>query len=137
MHASHDLVLHRPLRAGVDLETRATISRVEQRPAGAYQVVRLDTCDSAGAQVCTTWYGSVFRGVPVIGGDRALGDELEAVPPIGSDAAPRIVREVPGVTQSLGRDPVEYAAQPAFDRSNPVCRTTAAAARTTTSEEPR
>ncbi|MGE3285176.1 MAG: ABC transporter substrate-binding protein [Pseudonocardia sp.] len=48
-----------------------------------------------------------------------------------------LLREVPAVTQSLGRDPVEYAAQPAFDRSNPVCRTTAAAARTTTPEEPR
>jgi hypothetical protein len=27
VHASHDLVLHRPLRAGVELETRATVSR--------------------------------------------------------------------------------------------------------------
>src|SRR6185436_18718946 len=27
VHASHDLLLHRPLRAGVELETRATISR--------------------------------------------------------------------------------------------------------------
>ena len=63
VHASHDLLLHRPLRAGVELETRATISRVEQRPAGAFQVVRLDTCDGAGAKVCTTWYGSLFRGV--------------------------------------------------------------------------
>jgi branched-chain amino acid transport system substrate-binding protein len=53
------------------------------------------------------------------------------------DGGLALLREVPGVTQSLGRDPVEYAAQPAFDRSNPVCRTTAAAARTTTSEEPR
>ena len=95
VHASHDLVLHRPLRAGVELETRATISRVEQRPAGALQVVRLDTCDAAGARVCTTWYGSLFRGVTVVGGDRALGDEPEAPAPIGADAAARLTREVP------------------------------------------
>lgn len=48
-----------------------------------------------------------------------------------------LLRDVPAVTQSLGRDPVEYAAQPAFDRSNPVCRTTAVAGRSSTSEEPR
>jgi acyl dehydratase len=95
VHASHDLVLHRPLRAGVELETRATISRIEQRPAGAYQVVRLDTCDAAGAEVCTTWYGSVFRGVTVVGGDRALGDEPEAPAPIGADVVPRAAREIP------------------------------------------
>jgi acyl dehydratase len=95
VHASHDLLLHRPLRAGVELETRATISRVEQRPAGAFQVVRLDTCDTDGAKVCTTWYGSLFRGVAVVGGDRALGDEPEAPAAIASDAAPRVTREIP------------------------------------------
>jgi acyl dehydratase len=94
VHASHDLLLHRPLRAGIELETRATISRVEQRPAGAFQVVRLDTCDAAGAKVCTTWYGSIFRGVTVVGGDRALGDEPEAPAPIAPGAAPRDTREI-------------------------------------------
>jgi acyl dehydratase len=95
VHASHDLVVHRPLRAGVELETRATISRVEQHRAGAFQVVRLDTCHAAGEKVCTTWYGSIFRGVAVIGGDRALGDEPAAPEPIGPDVAPRLAREVP------------------------------------------
>jgi acyl dehydratase len=95
VHASHDLVLHRPLRAGVELETRATISRVEQRSVGAFQVVRLDTRDAAGAQVCTTWYGSLFRGVAVTGGDRALGDEPVAPAPIEPDVPPRVAREIP------------------------------------------
>jgi acyl dehydratase len=94
VHASHDLVLHRPLRAGVELETRATISRVEQRSAGAFQGVRLDTCDAAGAKVCTTWYGSLFRGVAVVGGDRALGDEPAPPEPIEPEAHPRVEREV-------------------------------------------
>jgi acyl dehydratase len=95
VHASHDLLLHRPLRAGVEPETRATISRVEQRPAGAFQVVRLDTRDAAGAKVCTTWYGSLFRGVAVVGADRALGDEPTAPAPIDPGAAPRATREIP------------------------------------------
>jgi acyl dehydratase len=95
VHASHELLLHRPLRAGVELLTRATISRVEQRPAGAFQVVRLDTTDAAGAKVCTTWYGSLFRGVAVTGGDRALGDEPAAPTPIESETAPRVEREIP------------------------------------------
>jgi acyl dehydratase len=95
VHASHDLVLHRPLRAGVELETRATISRVEQRPAGAFQVVRLDTRDAGGAKVCTTWYGSLFRGVAVTGGDRALGDEPAAPTAIDPEITPRSEREIP------------------------------------------
>jgi acyl dehydratase len=95
VHATHELVLHRPLRAGVELETRATISRVEQRSAGAFQVVRLDTRDAARAKVCTTWYGSLFRSVSVTGGDRALGDEPVAPAPIEPDVAPRIAREIP------------------------------------------
>ncbi len=86
VHASHDLVLHRPLRAGIELETRATISRVERRPSGAFQVVRLDTRERGGEPVCTTWYGSLFRGVEVTGADRALGDE----PPAPTKLAPEL-----------------------------------------------
>jgi len=45
---------------------------------------------------------------------------------------PTLLREVPAVTQTLGRDPAAYTAQAAFDRSNPRCaserpRTTPAA----------
>ena len=95
VHASHDLVLHRPLRAGVELETRATISRVERRPSGAFQVVRLDTHDRSGQPVCTTWYGSVFRGVAVLGEDHALGDEPPAPAKTPPDAKPIEELEVP------------------------------------------
>ena len=95
VHASHDLVLHRPLRAGVELETRASISRVERRPSGAFQVVRLETRDTRGEPVCTTWYGSLFRGVAVLGDDRALGDEPPAPAPIPPDAKLRFELEIP------------------------------------------
>ncbi len=95
VHASHDLVLHRPLRAGVELESRATVSRVERRPAGAFQVVRLETRERGGQPVCTTWYGSLFRGVEVLGDDRALGDEPPAPSAIPAEAKPLEEIEIP------------------------------------------
>ena len=95
VHATHDLVLHRPLRAGVELETRASISRVERRPSGALQVVRLETRDADGEPVCTTWYGSLFRGVEVLGEDRARGDEPPAPAPIAPDAKTLDEVEIP------------------------------------------
>ena len=95
VHASHDLVLHRPLRAGVELETRATIGRVEWRPAGAFQIVRLDTRERGGAPVCTTWYGSLFRGVEVTGADRSLGDEPPSPARLAADAKPVDEVEIP------------------------------------------
>jgi hypothetical protein len=55
VHASHDLVLHRPLRAGVELETRATISRFERRPSGAS---RAPQHARARRRLGSTWYGS-------------------------------------------------------------------------------
>jgi acyl dehydratase len=70
VHATHDLILHRLPRPPETLRTRMTIVGVEQRKPGAYQVARLDTVDEAGEPVCTSYYGSIFRGVAVIGGDR-------------------------------------------------------------------
>jgi acyl dehydratase len=70
VHATHDLLLHRLVRPPEKLQTRMTIVGVEQRRPGAYQVARLDTVDVTGAPVCTSYYGSIFRGVAVEGGDR-------------------------------------------------------------------
>jgi acyl dehydratase len=70
VHATHDLILHRLVRPPEKLRTRMTIVGVEQRKPGAYQVTRLDTVDAAGKPVCTSYYGSIFRGVAVEGGDR-------------------------------------------------------------------
>ncbi|MCP5059717.1 MAG: hypothetical protein GY937_23690 [bacterium] len=80
VHASHDLELHRPVRAGMELTTRATIAKVEARRSGAYLLVKLDTTASDGQPVSTTWYGTLYRGVKVEGGDRSL-EGLGEVPP--------------------------------------------------------
>jgi acyl dehydratase len=74
VHATHDLVIHRSVRPGDRLTTRATIAGVERRKPGAYQVTRLDTVDATGAPVCTTWQGGLYRGVEVAGPDRPAVD---------------------------------------------------------------
>ncbi len=74
VHATHDLVLHRPIRPPQRLETRGKIVAVERRRSGAYEVIRLDTTDERGAMVCSSWYGSLYRGVEVDGPDRPLED---------------------------------------------------------------
>lgn len=90
VHATHDLALHRPIRAGMQVTTTATIVSVESRRSGAYQLVRLDTVDADEEPVSTTWFGMVYRGLEVVGGDRSLDDAgpvLESLPRSGDAAA--------------------------------------------------
>lgn len=63
VHATHDLRIHRPVRAGDRLSTRAHVVRVEPRSPGAYVVTRFETVDAAGDPVTTTDYGSLYLGV--------------------------------------------------------------------------
>ena len=84
VHATHDLVLHRPIRAGCRVTTRAQIVQVEMRRPGAYQLTRLESVDEQGRPLCTTWYGTIYRGVEVQGEDRCLEDALSPAREIGS-----------------------------------------------------
>ena len=63
VHATHDLRIHRPPRAGDRLSVRATVTRVEPRRAGAFVLSRYETTDARGEPVTTTEYGSVYLGV--------------------------------------------------------------------------
>ena len=74
VHATHDLIIHRLVRSGDRLTTRLSIAGIECRTPGAYEVLRLDTTDAAGAPVCTTWMGVLYRGVEVEGPDRPAVD---------------------------------------------------------------
>lgn len=94
VHATHDVVLHRPIAPGDRLATAATVVGVERRPPGAYQVVRLDTRDASGEEVCTTWYGTLYRGVEVAGPDRPARDVPER-PPAPAPGTPRTELGVP------------------------------------------
>jgi len=61
VHATHDLVLHRPIREGDTLATVATIEDVSEQRYGVLQVLRLDTVDDAAQPVATTRMGLAFR----------------------------------------------------------------------------
>ncbi len=87
VHASHDLRLHQPIRAGMTLTTRATIAKVEARRSGAYQLTRLETVAADGQPVSTSWYGMLLRGIEVVGGDRALDDAEPLPKPMPADEA--------------------------------------------------
>jgi acyl dehydratase len=63
VHATHDLILHRPVRAGDRLTTTAAVVAVAPRRAGAYVLTRYETRDARGERVSTTDYGSVYLGV--------------------------------------------------------------------------
>ncbi|TMA60284.1 MAG: hypothetical protein E6J80_02490 [Deltaproteobacteria bacterium] len=95
VHATHDLTLHRLVRPGDRLTTRATIVGVERRKPGAYQVVRLDTTDAAGAPVCTTWQGGLYRGVAVEGPDRPAADAPAPPGPLDRSVPARTESSVP------------------------------------------
>lgn len=85
VHATHDLVLHRPVRPDEQLTTVATVAAVEARSPGAYQVLRLDTRDADGALVATTHMGSLFLGVTVDGDDRPLVDGPPELPALSDE----------------------------------------------------
>ena len=74
VHATHDCHVHRLVRPGDRLDTRATTVLAEERRPGAYVVTRLDTTDAEGEPVCTTYQASVYRGVAVTGGRRVHGE---------------------------------------------------------------
>jgi acyl dehydratase len=63
VHATHDLTLHRPVRAGDRLTTTAAVVAVAPRRAGAYVLTRYETRDARSEPVSTTDYGSVYLGV--------------------------------------------------------------------------
>jgi len=95
VHATHDLIVHRLVRAGDRLTTRLTIVGVERRTPGAYQLTRLETTDASGAPVCTTWMGALYRGVDVDGPDQPAADAPPLPAPMESTAPARAEFRVP------------------------------------------
>jgi acyl dehydratase len=95
VHATHDLLIRRLVRPGDRLTTSLTIAGVERRKPGAYQVMRLDTTDAAGAVVCTTWMGSLYRGVDVEGPDQLAADAPPTPAPLAAETPPRAEFRLP------------------------------------------
>src|SRR5262249_61349874 len=60
VHATHDLVVHRPLRVGETLSTTARVTGLAHRRAGTLLTPPNDTGDAPRRAATTTPYGSVF-----------------------------------------------------------------------------
>ena len=94
VHATHDLTIHRPIRPPEKLTTRATVVAIERRKPGAYQLTKLETIDESGAPVCTSMYGSIYRGVDVVGDDKPLVELRFATPERDPPKQPRAEAKV-------------------------------------------
>jgi len=78
VHAQHDMVIHRPPRAGDKLSIAAQVVAARSRKPGAYVVFRLEARDAARTPVSTSDFGVLYRGVALEGGER--GAALEDPP---------------------------------------------------------
>ena len=88
VHATHDVTIHRPIRPPEKLTTRATVVAIERRKPGAYQVTRLHTTDESGAPVCTSSYGTIYRGIDVTGDEKPLAVRSDLPRPAESPKRP-------------------------------------------------
>jgi len=84
VHALQDSTFRRPVRPGDVLVTTAKIVEVRATRAGAWTLVRLDTAaEKSGEPMVTSYYGSIYRGIPVDG-----PDERSDAPPAFPEGAP-------------------------------------------------
>ena len=74
VHASHDLHILKPIRAGDTLTTQATVIGIEAIKPGAAQYIRLDTRNQHNELVTRTYQLSISRGVDVIGNRNFIED---------------------------------------------------------------
>jgi acyl dehydratase len=95
VHATHDLTLHRPVRAGDRLTTTAAVIAVAPRRAGAYVLTRYETRDAAGERVSTTDYGSVFLGVACDPEGVVPSPPHPALSPAGGEGVAEWTEEIP------------------------------------------
>ena len=72
VHATDDVTLHSPIRVGNRLITRASICAARRIKAGTYLVTKIETHSVRDIPVCTTYYGSIFRGVEMTGDDHGF-----------------------------------------------------------------
>ena len=92
VHATHDVTVHRPPRAGDVLHTTARVTGLARRRAGTLLTVRLETVDAEGRQVTTSDYGSVYRGVTFEGEDMgAFAEGGGSAMPVGAVELPLMV----------------------------------------------
>jgi acyl dehydratase len=74
VHAQHQLVVHRPLKADETVHCTVRIVSAQPRGPGAFVVYRFETRDETGAPLTTSNFGALYRGVEL---DRAAGEPVE------------------------------------------------------------
>jgi len=79
VHAQHDLVIHRPLKAGETVSCSVRIVAAQPRSPGAFLVYRFETRDAGGSLITTTDFGALYRGVHL---DRAAGEAVKDPQPL-------------------------------------------------------
>lgn len=88
VHAAHDLHIYRPIQAGDELTTSATIIGLDAIRPGAWQMTRLDTIDArTGDLVCRTYQTGISRGVAITGEARSI-ETAPAVPNLPNLSSP-------------------------------------------------
>ena len=80
VHYEQDLLIHRPLEAGMRVVSRATPVALLPRPNGTSLVIKTETCDEDGELVNEQYVTEFFRGVQADDGvgERAPDHRLEA-----------------------------------------------------------
>jgi acyl dehydratase len=104
VHFSQDMVLHRPIEAGMTLVSTATPTALIQRGSGSALVIHTETRDPDGELVNEQWVTEFFRGIdtPESRGEQAPDHRLAAEV---QESAP-----VAGIVQSIALDqPDRYA----------------------------
>jgi acyl dehydratase len=79
VHYEHDIVVHRPLEAGMRLASQATPVALLARPNGTSLVIRVETRDDDGVLVVEQYATEFFRGIeaPESVGERAPDHKAE------------------------------------------------------------
>jgi acyl dehydratase len=89
VHATQDMILHRPLHVPARVTTRAMLIAAERRKPGTYIVTRYETVDADSAPLATVYWGQIYRNVELAGEDRRDA-QLPAAPQPGKwDGHPR------------------------------------------------
>ena len=80
VHFSQDMVLHRPIEAGMTLVSTATPAALLQRGSGSALVIHTETRDPGGELINEQWLTEFFRGIdtPESRGDQAPDHRLPA-----------------------------------------------------------
>ena len=76
VHASTDLVVHRPFKSGEAITTQGQLLQMRQISPGVYNVDLYRMTSSTGELVAELYYNGITRGATLIGADAVVGEEL-------------------------------------------------------------